>query len=455
MSVWRPSLFPRRTESGRRLPARIHPPRLLIESFIVLIGVGAALLKLPIATHDPVTWLEAAFTATSAVTVTGLTVVETGSQFTLFGQIVILLLIQLGGLGLMTFAVLTAAALGFNLGLSMQRVSRHALNQVSMAVGRRTWLSIATFALVVESIGLMVLAIFFVPEKGWQSGLYHALFYSISGFNNAGFSLSADSVGGYASSAGISLTVSILFIIGGLGYIVARELYEKRSFSRLSFYSRIILIATVLFNLAAMIGFFLLEHDNPHTLGQLEGIGEKFLAAWFQGTTPRTAGFHTVDISMLGAGTSVMMLLLMFIGGAPNSTASGIKLTTFFILIAATRSFLRGHLKVGLFHRSIASEAVLKALAITTMAMATVGTGIFVLTVSVKADFLDLTFEVFSAFGTVGLSRGATEQLGSIGQITIMAIMLLGRVGPLTLGYILARRTRSRIRYPETSFPVG
>lgn len=437
------------------MPTQIHPPRLLIEIFLLLIALGAALLKLPIATHEPVSWLEAAFTATSAVTVTGLTVVETGAQFTLFGQAVILVLIQLGGLGLMTFAVLTATALGFNLGLSQQLVSRNALNQVSVAASRKTWFSIAAFALVVETIGLVVLAIFFVPEKGWQSGLYHALFYTISGFNNAGFSLSAESVGGYAAYVGISLTVSVLFIVGGLGYIVARELYEKRSLKKLSVYSKIILAATVLFNFAAMIGFFLLEHDNPHTLGQFESFWEKLLAAWFQGTTPRTAGFHTVDIGMLTAGTSAMMLLLMFVGGAPNSTASGIKLTTFVILIAATRSFLRGHLKVGVFQRTIASDAILKALAITTLAMATVCTGIFILSITVKTDFLDLTFEVFSAFGTVGLSRGATEHLGSVGQITIMVVMLLGRVGPLTLGYILARRTKSRVSYPETSFPVG
>lgn len=452
---WWPSILPRRPGSGSPGPRRVSPPRLLIESFLALILIGTCLLKLPWASHMPVSWLEAAFTATSAVTVTGLVVVDTGTQFTVLGQLIILVLIQFGGLGLMTFAVLSAVALGFRLGLTQQLVAREALNEISFRTTRRTGASIALFALTMEAIGLLVLAVFFVPEKGWWEGLYHALFYAVSAFNNAGFALSADSLSDYVGHAGITLTVSALFITGGLGYVVVRELLEKRSLARLSVYAKLILVSTVALNVMATLAFLLLEYGNPGTLGGIEGLGDKLLAAWFHGTTPRTAGFNTLDVSAFTAATCVLMLLLMFIGGAPNSTASGIKLSTFVVLIATTRAFLRGNRHVTVFRRSINREAIIKALSLTTIAMALVFLGVFALSVLVPGDFLDLAFEVVSAFGTVGLSRGATEHLGAAGQVVIMAIMLLGRVGPLTLGYILAVRARAHVRYATVEFPVG
>ncbi|ENO16557.2 Ktr system potassium transporter B [Marinobacter nanhaiticus D15-8W] len=455
MSYWRPALFPRHPRSSRSGPRRTSPPRLLIEGFLVLIVVGSCLLKTPWATHVPITWLEAAFTATSAVTVTGLVVVDTGSQFTLFGQLVILTLIQFGGLGLMTFAVLTAVALGFRLGLKQQLVAQEALNEISIKTTRKAGAHIALFALISEAIGLAVLACFFVPEKGWLDGLYHALFYAISAFNNAGFGLSPDSLMAYVSSPGISLTVSALFLVGGLGYIVVKEVLEKRSFTALSVYSKLILVTTVILNIAATAIFLLLEYGNPETLGAMNAFGDKLLAAWFQSTTPRTAGFNTLDISALTQGTCVLFLLLMFIGGAPNSTSSGIKLTTFVILIVATRSFLKGNLNPSIFKRSITREAVIKALAITTLAMATIFLGVFGLTITTDYGFLDLAFEAVSAFGTVGLSGGATGELNAAGQIIIMLVMLIGRVGPLTLGYILTMRSKSHVRYAKTEFPVG
>ncbi|TBW59625.1 Ktr system potassium transporter B [Marinobacter halodurans] len=455
MTNWLPSYLPRHPKSERTGPHRINPPRLLLESFLTLIVLGALLLKLPMATQAPISWLDAAFTATSAMTVTGLVVVDTGTQFTLFGQLVILVLIQLGGLGLMTFAVLTAAALGFKLGLKHQIVAQEAFNEISFETTRRAATTIAVFALGVEAVGVIVLSSFFVPEMGWSEGGYHALFYTISAFNNAGFALSADSLSQYVSDPGVSLTVTGLFIVGGLGYIVMREIFEKRRLSALSAYAKIILLTTLVLNVTATLLFLVLEYSNPQTLGALHGFADKLLAAWFQGTTPRTAGFNTLDVASFTSATSVMMLLLMFIGGAPNSTASGIKLSTFVILIAATRSFLRGNINVTLFRRSLTRETVVKALAITTIAMATIFVGVFLLSATTNTDFLDIAFEVVSAFGTVGLSRGATGELDAVGKLTIMSIMLIGRVGPLTLGYILAIRRKSRLRYATAEFPVG
>lgn len=439
--------------SGRK--ESINPPRLLLESFLVLIAIGACLLKLPFATVEPVTWMEAAFTATSAVTVTGLVVVDTGSQYTLFGQLVILTLIQLGGLGLMTFAVLTALALGFKLRLQHQLVAQEAFNEVSLQTARGAGKSIAIFAFTAEAIGIVVLSLFFVPELGWTDGLYEALFYTISAFNNAGFALSPDSLSTYVSHPGINLSVTALFITGGLGYIVMMELLDKRCWSRLSVYVKVILLATLLLNLAATGAILVLEFGNPATLGALDSFRDKLLAAWFQGVTPRTAGFNTLDIGALTAGTSVLMLLLMFIGGAPNSTASGIKISSFIILIAATRSFLRGSHNVSLLRRSLSSETVLKALATATIGMAVVFVAVLTLSILVEDDFLDIAFEVVSAFGTVGLSRGTTSELGTAGQLVIMAVMLIGRLGPLTLGYTLTVRRKSHVRYAKTEFPVG
>lgn len=433
----------------------MNAPRLLLESFLVFIVLGACLLKLPFATVEPVTWMEAAFTATSAVTVTGLVVVDTGSQYTLFGQLIILALIQLGGLGLMTFAVLTALALGFKLRLQHQLVAQEAFNEISLKTARRASSSIAVFALTAEAIGVALLGVFFIPELGWSEGLYQALFYTISAFNNAGFALSPDSLSAYVDHPGISLSVTALFITGGLGYIVIMELFDKRCWSRLSVYVKVILLATLLLNLVATGAILTLEFGNPATLGALDSFWDKLLAAWFQGVTPRTAGFNTLDIGSLTAGTSVLMLLLMFIGGAPNSTSSGIKISTFVIMLAATRSFLRGNLNVSFFKRSLSSETVLKALATATIGMAVVFLGVISLSILVEDEFLDIAFEVVSAFGTVGLSRGTTGELGTAGQLVIMAIMLIGRLGPLTLGYTLTVRRKSRVRYAKTEFPVG
>ncbi|MDG5501632.1 potassium transporter TrkG [Marinobacter sp. BGYM27] len=455
MKLWPPAILPRTRRSGSTGPRRISPPRLLIEGFLVLIILGTCLLKLPWATIAPISWIDAAFTATSAVTVTGLVVVDTGSEFTLFGQLVILTLIQLGGIGLMTFAVLTAVALGFKLGLGHQLAAKEAFNQISFSTTTQTGASIALFAIVVESIGLMVLACFFVPELGWSNGLYHALFYSISAFNNAGFALSADSLSAYVSHTGVSLTITALLITGGLGYLVVQELIQKRSLRGLSVYAKLILSTTLVLNIVATLAFLSFEYGNADTLGSLHSFGDKLLASWFQATTPRTAGFNTLDVGTFTSGTCVLFLLLMFVGGAPNSTASGIKISTFVVMMAATRSFLRGNLNVTLFRRSLSREVVIKALALTTIAMATIFVAILALSVIQKGAFLDIAFEVVSAFGTVGLSRGITDDLGAGGQIIIMAVMLIGRVGPLTLGYILTVRRKTHVRYAQAEFPVG
>lgn len=455
MKQWSPHVIPKVPRGYREARWRTNPPQLLFFSYLVLIVSGTGLLKTPWATVDPISWVDAAFTAVSAVTVTGLVVVDTGSQFELFGQLVILVLIQLGGLGLMTFAVLTAMALGVRLGVRQQIIAREALNQTSFATIRRTVQAIFLFALAFEAVGLVVLAWFWVPELGWELGLYHALFYSVSAFNNSGFALSPDSLSAYLGHAGIIVTVSALFIVGGLGYPVVMELAEKRRFHPLSLYSKLILLTTLALNLIAVSAFFLLEYGNPATLGALDSLGDKLLAAWFQGTTPRTAGFNSVNIGSLTAATSVMLLLLMFVGGASNSTASGIKLSTFIVLLAATRSFFRGSLAVNLGKRSLSQDIVVKALAIATVGLMIIFVAVLALSALERASFLDIAFEVVSAFGTVGLSRGLTDQLSVPSQWVIMVVMVIGRVGPLTLGFLLTRPRPEYVRYSKAELPLG
>lgn len=455
MKPWSPNVIPRYYENHQTTRWRLNPPLLLFISYAGLILLGTLLLMTPWATTEPITWLQAGFTATSAVTVTGLIVVDTGSQFTLLGQCIILMLIQCGGIGLMTFAILTAMALGLRLGIYHQIAAREALNQTSFKAIVITVRSIALFSLVIETIGLVILALIWIPEKGLAQGLYHALFYAISAFNNAGFALAPDSLSSYVTHTGIVLTVSTLYIVGGLGYAVVKEILGKRRYNQLSIYSRLILKATLLLNIIAVLGFFLLEHGNPATLGAIKGWGNQLLAAWFQGTTPRTAGFNSVDIGALGSSTCVLFLLLMFVGGGPNSTASGIKLTTFIVLLAATRSFLRGSLDVTLGRRVVAADTVIKALAIATIGMMIIFIAVFLLSALEQAPLLDIAFEVVSAFGTVGLSRGLTAELSTLSQFIIMTVMFAGRIGPLTLGYLLTRPRKEHITFPPAELPLG
>lgn len=455
MKPWDPHLLPRTSVAHGYHIRRLNPPKLLILSFTLLIVLGTLLLKLPWANHGDVSWLDAAFTATSAVTVTGLAVADTGGQFTLLGQLIILTLIQLGGLGLMTFAVLMAVAIGFKLGLQQQLVVQQALNQPALATIRRAAQSIFIFTLALETAGAFFLSFIFVPEKGWATGIYHSIFYSISAFNNAGFALASDSLSAYTNHFGLNLTISALFIVGGLGYIVITECLQKRRWHHLSLYSRIILGTTLIINVAAFLLFLLFEFNNPNTLGGLQEWSDKLLAAWFQSTTPRTAGFNTLNVGAFSVATCVLFLLLMFIGGAPNSTASGIKVSTFVVMLAATRSFLSGNMNVGLGRNSIAQDVVVRSMAITTIGMMVIFLAILLLSLMEQADFLDIAFEVVSAFGTVGLSRGITSELNPISQLVIMLVMLIGRVGPLTLGYMLTMPHKQHIRYARTELPVG
>ncbi|WP_412052015.1 TrkH family potassium uptake protein (plasmid) [Hoeflea sp. Naph1] len=434
---------------------KIPPPAILAALYAALITLGAVLLKLPVATPAPITWSDAVFTATSAVTVTGLVVIDTGSQLTIFGQAVVMMLIQLGGLGLMTFAVLVLSMLGLPVSMSQRIFLRDDLNQTSISDLLVLVRGILKVVLVCELLGVALLSFVFVPEFGWGLGLWQALFHTISAFNNAGFALFPDSLSQWVGNPIVNLVVPALFIFGGLGFVVVAELYAQRTWRSFSLHTKLMLTGTLALIVWSVLTFAALEWSNPRTLGGLEGIADRLWASWFQGVTTRTAGFNTVDIGGIHDSTAMMFMSLMVIGGGSTSTAGGIKVTTFIVLLLATIAFFQRRTQLHVFGRSLGSDEVMKVLALTMVSMLTVFMAIFLITISHDGDFLDLVFEVTSAFGTVGLSRGATGELDGLGRAVIIAVMFIGRVGPLTLGFFLATRSKPRVAYPSSKVYLG
>jgi trk system potassium uptake protein TrkH len=429
------------------------PPALLSLFYVALILLGAIFLWLPISHYGGIGLSEALFTATSAVTVTGLALADTGSAFTGFGQAIIAVLIQLGGLGLMTFAVLLLGALGIPVGMPQRLMLREDLNQTSMS--NLTYIArlILVIALACETVGAALLALIFVPEFGW-AGLWQAVFHSISAFNNAGFALHPDSLSQWVGNPIVNLVIPALFILGGLGFIVVGDVYKTRNWRKLTLHSKLMLVGTAFLIVWGSVMFGLLEWRNPETLGQLS-IPDKLWASWFQGVTPRTAGFNTINTGGMHDSTSLLTMTLMLVGGGSTSTAGGIKVTTLFVLLLATVAFFRRQTTLHVFGRSLGVDEVMKVLALTTISMLLVLTGIFVMAINHDGQFIDVAFEVTSAFGTVGLSRGITGELDGTGRGIIMTIMFVGRVGPLAIGFFLATRSVPKVKYPAGQIYLG
>ena len=431
------------------------PPAILGAIYLTFILLGAVVLWLPISNSVGLTLADAAFTATSAVTVTGLIVVDTGSAFTGFGQAVIALLIQLGGLGLMTFAVLLLTVLGIPVSLSYRAVLREEVNQKSLNNLTDIARVILIASLLSELIGAALLCTVFVPEFGWATGVWHALFHSVSAFNNAGFALYPDNLMGWVGNPMINIVIPALFILGGLGFIVLADIWQVRGWRKLGLHSKLMIVGTLGLIVVPWIGFAALEWTNLGTLGGLPDTGTRIWASWFQAVTVRTAGFNTLDLARIHDSTALMMMSLMLIGGGSTSTAGGIKVTTLIVLLIATTAFFRRQTQMHVFGRALGAEEVQKVLALTVISIFLVLSGIFITSISHDGDFLDMAFEVTSAFGTVGVTRGATPELDGLGRAVMMVIMFLGRVGPLTLGFFLATRTVPRVRYTKAQIYLG
>src|SRR5690606_3217625 len=400
-------------------------------------------------------WLDALFTAMSAVTVTGLVVVDTGTVFTLFGQSVLLVLIQLGGVGFMSFAVLILQLLGGRIGLHQQIILREALNHTSLGSLMQSVEVLLAISLSMEAVGMLILTTQWVSEFGLWEGLYRSLFYAVSAFNNAGFALDGDSLSNYAGNPVINLSITVLFITGGLGFAVLADLYQTRRLQLLSLHTKLMLTGSLILIPVSMLLILLLEWHNPATLASMEGWGERLWATWFQAVTPRSAGFNTLDIEALHPATVALLTGLMFIGGGSSSTAGGIKLTTFIVLILATRAVLRQQSEPVVFGRAIGPETVLRALAITVISLMAVTAATFLLTFTVACPSQDMLFEVMSGFATLGLSRGLAPELSGFGNGVIIVCMFVGRLGPLTLAFILTPRRKSRVQYSRGEIYIG
>jgi len=438
----------------RNLSIKLSPPQLLILVFIVFVFIGSMLLMLPVSTTERISFIDALFTAMSAMTVTGLVVVDTASVYTEFGQLIIMALIQLGGIGIMTFAVLIFMMLGKKIGFQERLLLQQALNQTSVGGIILLVRRIVIFSLLIEGIAAMLLSYRWVPEYGWGQGIYLSVFHSISAFNNAGFALWSDGLTQYVGDPVINIVISFLFIIGGIGFTVLTDLWYTKEFRKLSLHTKIMIFGTLGINLLAMLVIFSLEYFNPDTLANLTFM-EKLWASYFQAATTRTAGFNSIDIGAMESSSILFMILLMFIGAGSTSTGGGIKLTTFIIIMLAVITFIKGKPEIVLFKRSIHQKYVFKSLAITIISLLFVFLSLFILSITEKMDFLLLLFEVVSAFGTDGLSMGITADLTIIGKAVIIFIMLLGKLGPLTLAYSLAKPARAKIRYPNEDLLTG
>lgn len=435
--------------------SRTPPPAVLASGYLALIVLGALLLLLPPMSRAPITLMDALFTSTSAVTVTGLAVIDTELVLTFWGQLVVAVLIQLGGLGLMTIAVLVWSALGLPMGITQGTYLREDLNQTSyVRLTRLVW-TIFRVVIVAEIAGAMLLCLSFMPNHGLAQGLWHAIFHSVSAFNNAGFSTFSPGLTAYAIDPIVNTVIPALFITGGIGYVVVSDLWNRPFWRGWSLHTRLMMIGTAVLIVLGVGLTAALEWNNPRTLAQYDSWVARMTVAWFQGVTTRTAGFNSTDIGGLHDSTSLLYMALMIIGGGPTSTAGGLKVTTIVVMVLATIAFLRRRTEIWAFGRSIALGDVLKAMALISIASGVIFTAVFLMAISHDGEFIDIAFEVSSAFGTTGLSRGYTLELTDFGRIVIMVVMFLGRVGPLTLGFFLATRMMPRVRYPAGQVHLG
>ncbi len=435
----------------------LHPARLLILGFGILIFIGTLLLMLPISTLEghQLGFIDALFEATSAVCVTGLVVVDTGTTFTLFGQIVLLALIQIGGWGFMTAGVFMFIILGKRIGLKERVVLQSALNQFSIQGVVKLVLLIISLTVFIESVGALLLAFRWSYEMPWSTALYYGIFHSISAFNNAGFGLEPDSLSKWVGDPTINIVITLLFMAGGIGFTVILDLWNKRSLRKLSLHSKIALLVSLALNVIATVVIFATEFSNPQTIGNLS-LAEKWWASYFQGVVPRTAGFNTIDIGSMMVPSQVFIMFLMFIGASSASTGGGIKVTTFALMLLALWSVLTAKDNVSFFKRRVPWELVNKAFSIAVTAIMFISTIFFLLTYTEQADIQLILFETISAFGTVGLSAGLTGDLSPAGRVLITILMFIGRIGPLTMAFALMKFSgKSRVKYVEEKILIG
>ncbi|MEK3984783.1 Trk family potassium uptake protein [Paenibacillus sp. VTT E-133280] len=431
----------------------------MVLGFASIILIGALLLMLPISSTsgNAVSFIDALFTATSATCVTGLVVLDTGTTFTIFGKTVIMVLIQVGGLGFMTMATLFAMMMKRKISLRDRLILQEAMNQGSMEGIVRLIRRVLIYSLVIEGCAAVLLSLRWAFDMPLGKAIYFGIFHAVSMFNNAGFDIFGDfrSLTDYVYDPLVNIVVMFLIVSGGIGFIVMSDLVEFRVKRKLSLHSKVVLSTTAGLILIGALVIFIFEFTNQRTLGNLN-FGGKILSAFFQSVSPRTAGANTVDIAGLRQASQFFMVILMFIGASPGSTGGGVKTTTFTIMIGAVIAMLRGREDVVLFRYRLAQERIYKALTLTLLALLLVLSVSMLLSTTEDSNFLAILFETTSAFATVGLSMGLTPELSVIGKILICLTMFAGRLGPLTLVYALGpKQGKPLYKHPEGKIIIG
>ncbi len=430
-----------------------------MSAFAVAGAIGTVLLMLPMsrAGDGGAPFVTALFTATSAVCVTGLTVVDTATYWSVQGQVVILGLIQVGGFGIMTLASLIALFLSRRMGLRTRLTAAAETKSVSLGDVRRVLRGVFLITVVVEGAIAVVLTLRFrgAYDDSWATAAWHGTFHAISAFNNAGFALFSDNLMGFLGDGFVLMPISVAIIIGGLGFPVLMELLRNRRPGTWSLHTRLTLLMTGVLLVGGTAFITLAEWGNPGTLGSFGPVG-KLLGGWFHAVQPRTAGFNAWDYGAATDETLLGTIILMFIGGGSAGTAGGLKVTTFIVLFFVIVAEVRGDDDVIAFDRRIDHRVIRQAITVALLGVAAVIGGTMVLTELTDLPFRDVLFETTSAFATVGLSTGITPEVTGPGQLVLVALMFLGRLGPITLVSALALRERNRrYRYPEGAPLIG
>ena len=450
---------------------RLSTMQIVALGFFGVIFSGGVILWLPVCNQQPIAFIDALFTSVTSVCVTGLVTVVPAEQFTLAGQIVMLLLIQVGGLGVIACLSAFLLILG-------KRISMKGRILIQEAYGLDTLSGLVKFIIrilrgtfIVEGIGAVLFAFKFIPEFGAVRGIWYAVFHSVSGFCNAGIDIIGNSsFMQYVDSPLVSLTTMFLIVMGGLGFPVWHDIFvtakkgagekgaRKRIFTRLGLQSKIVLSMTAFLILAGTVGFFLLEYNNPATMKDLS-VPEKILASAFQSVTTRTAGFASVSQSGLTASSRLLGCILMFIGGSPAGTAGGIKTTTAAMLIVTVFSVVKGRKNTECFGRRVAEDTVRSGITITMITFLCWLAGVSVMSICEPGvDFLNLMYEASSAIGTVGLSADLTPSLSRVSHVVLMALMYIGRIGPLTMALVFAGKANKSEQFrelPEKKIMLG
>lgn len=435
-----------------------NPPAVLTLGFFLVITVGSILLFLPFSSKNFkfTNFLDCLFISTSSVCVTGLSTINITNQFNAFGKIIIMLLIQIGGLGFMTMATMVAMILGEKITLKNRLIIQEQMGSTKLSgmVKLIRYVMLSTF--LIEGLGAVLLSFTFIPKYGVK-GIFYSIFHSVSAFCNAGFDiLGTNSLESFNTNSYLLLIISVLIILGGLGFNVYIDISKyKLNFKKYSLHSKIVVVMTIGLLLFGTIVFFILENHNVKTLRNLNFV-DKVINSFFQSVTTRTAGFASLSQTGLTESSTILSIFLMFVGGSPASTAGGIKTTTIFLLIVTTISFVQNNDEIEVFSRRISFSIVKRAIGIFVISIILVNSVVFVLSLIEDYSFIDLLFETVSAFATVGLTKDLTPHLKDITKMIIIILMFIGRVGPLTIIFSFYNKVnKKKFKYANGNVIIG